>query len=84
MVKKSILFYAFLAVLLIITLVIPFNYGLLIWYGISLIGNSLIIQKAIHQNQLEKKPLIVISSIFILLPIIYILFLVFVFGGIEC
>jgi hypothetical protein len=84
MVKKSIQFYIFLVVFLILSFVISFNYGLLIWYGISLIGNSLIIQKAINQNPTQKKTLIFISSIFILLPIIYILFLLFVLGGIEC
>jgi hypothetical protein len=84
MVKKSILFYAFLVLFLIITLVFPFNYGLLIWYGITLIGNSLIIQKAITQNPAQKKTLLFTSSAFILVPILYILFLLLVLGGITC
>jgi len=84
MVKKSIQFYVFLVVAVVITMVFPFNYGLLIWYGITLIGNSVIIQKALTQKPPHKKTLLFISSFFILLPVIYILFLIFVLGGIQC
>jgi hypothetical protein len=84
MVKKSIVFYVFLFLLLVATLLIPFNYGLLTWILVSWIGNSLIIQKAITQNPEQKKTLIIISSAFILLPILYVLGIVLFMGGIEC
>ncbi len=83
MVKKSIVFYVFLTVFLVATLLIPFNYGLISWVLVCLIGNTLIIQKAITQNPTQKKTLIIISSAFISLPILYVLGIV-VFMGIEC
>jgi hypothetical protein len=84
MIKNSILFYVFLVVFIIITSVISFEYGMLIWYGISVIGNSVIIHKAIKQKPVHKMTLIIISSLFILLPILCGLFILFAFSGITC
>lgn len=76
-------FYVFLVSFLAITLFFPFNYGLLVWYCAALIGNGIIIQKALKQKPPQKKVLITISSIFIALPLLYLLFILAVVGGIT-
>ncbi|MGC4040026.1 MAG: hypothetical protein QM710_04360 [Flavobacterium sp.] len=84
MVKNSIVFYVFLLLFLTITLLLPFNYGLLVWYITVLTGNSIIIQKAMTKKPPQKKALIIISSIFIALPVLYLFFILAVAGGITC
>lgn len=81
--KRIILFYLFIGVFFIATLIFEFSYGLIIWYLINLIGNSIIIQRILNIKNRNNK-VIVISSILLLVPIIYILGLVFLLGGITC
>lgn len=78
MVKNAIIFYAIMLLILVLSIIGPFSFsfGLALWYLAALIGNIIIIQKAIAQKPPQKKALIICSSIFLILPILYFGFLV--------
>ncbi len=83
MVKNAFIFYSCLILILILSTVSPIKFGWGILCLASLIGNSIIIQKAIKQKPPQKNLLIIISSLFLLLPL-FTIFLIVMLSGVTC
>jgi len=85
MIAKSIVFYLIIILFAILFFGFTESDSLIsYWYLVNLIGNVFIIYFAIKNNAKHKKWLIATSSLFIILPIVFLLLVVFSLNGITC